>query len=149
MNGRNVKAEPSQSAARTHVAAVAAVLLFLVAAAVGGSIKVAAPVYAASGDLLAQTAEVEIAEGGFHSFDINRDDIALAGEPRTGRLQVRVEVVVRAAPARGEAEGAEGGAKSRVGGGKDYLELIDNDSGKTTAALLLPAIQAAREAARR
>jgi hypothetical protein len=111
----------------------------------GGSIKVAAPATAASGEPVAGTAEVEIAEGRFHSFDINRDDIALAGEPRTGRLQVLVEIVIEAAST---PDGAES-ARARVDKLPHVtLELVDNDSGKTTA-MLLPARNVVREAASR
>lgn len=104
-----------------------------------------AKVFDGRGGVIYQTPEADIPAGGFHSFDINRADIAVAGEPRTGRLQVRVEIVISAAPARDEA----GGTRARVDKlPRATLELVDNDSGKTTA-MLLPAVQAAREAARR
>jgi hypothetical protein len=109
-------------------------------------ITAAVTLFDATGGMIYQTPEAVIPAGGFHSFDIKRADLTAAGEPRTGRLEVRVELVLRAARARGEAEGAQGNL-NKVGQG--VLQLIDNDSGKTTVALLLPAVQKVREAAAR
>lgn len=103
-------------------------------------------VFDGRGGLLHQTPEADVPPGGFHSFDIDRAGIPAAGEPRTGRLQVRVEIVI-SAPAEGGANG-----NTYTGGTviiEGALELINNDTGETAVALLLPAIQAAREAARR
>jgi hypothetical protein len=47
----------------------------------------------AQGNLIAQSAEVIIPAGEFHSFDFNRNEIPLRGEPGTGRLQVAWSVV--------------------------------------------------------
>ena len=98
------------------------------------------------GELLYETAEADIPAGGFHSFDIRREDITAAGEPRTGRLQVRVELVIEVARGRDEGGDTSRGQTTVVQG---TLELIDNDSGKTAIGLLLPAIQKVREAAAR
>ena len=42
----------------------------------------------ALGTVIAQSAEVTVPAGEFHSFDFNRNDLHLPGEPGTGRLQV-------------------------------------------------------------
>ena len=44
--------------------------------------------------VIAQTAAVAVDVGRFQSFDFDRDEINLPGEPGTGRLQVRAEVTV-------------------------------------------------------
>jgi len=44
---------------------------------------------------IAKMAETEILAGGSHSFDFNRDDISLTGEPGTGRIQVNAQVRYR------------------------------------------------------
>ena len=46
----------------------------------------------ARGRVIAQSDEIAIPPGEFRSFDFNRDSIPLAGEPGTGRLQVRGEI---------------------------------------------------------
>ena len=108
----------------------------------GGSVQGHVKAFSGSGVLIYQTAEADIPVGGFHSFDINRGD--LPGDP-TRRLQVRFEIVVKATLARGYGEGA-GATGDELA--PTTVELIDNDSGKTTA-MLLPAVQKVREAAAR
>ena len=49
----------------------------------------------AQGEVIAQSDEIEIEPGQFRSFDFNRDDLALRGEPGTGRLQVRSQIRYR------------------------------------------------------
>jgi hypothetical protein len=44
------------------------------------------------GEVVARSGEVAVGPGAFHAFDFRRADIALAGEPGTGRAQVRVQV---------------------------------------------------------
>jgi hypothetical protein len=92
----------------------------------------------ADGRVIARSDEITLDPGEFHSFDFNRADLPLAGEPGTGRLQVRSEIRRRFFP----------GIASRIPQGKfpGTVELIDNSSGKTM--LLLPAVQASRSAAR-
>jgi hypothetical protein len=70
--------------------------------------------------------EITLEPGEFHSFDFNRDDIGLAGEPGTGRLQVRTEVRCRTFSIVD---------RTRITPEEipTSLELIDNRTGKTTA----------------
>lgn len=49
---------------------------------------------AADGTVVAQTAAAAVGAGQFQSFDFNREQINLPGEPGTGRLQVRLETTV-------------------------------------------------------
>lgn len=49
------------------------------------------------GAVIAESAEVRIPKEKFHSFNFNRGDLHVAGEPRTGRLQMCVRIEVRSA----------------------------------------------------
>jgi hypothetical protein len=50
----------------------------------------------AQGSVLAQSDEIEIETGQFRSFNFNRDDLHLVGEPgKGGRLQVRAQIRYR------------------------------------------------------
>lgn len=49
----------------------------------------------AQGDVIAAGDEITLEPGEFHSFDFDRDEIALEGEPGTGRLQVRSQIRFR------------------------------------------------------
>jgi len=96
----------------------------------------------ADGQVIARPGEVSLAPGQSHSFDFRRSDLPAAGEPGTGRLQVRSAIQRRFFP----------GIVSRISAGQvdrfpGALELVDQSTG--TTMLLLPAVQAAREAARR
>jgi len=96
----------------------------------------------ADGQAIARPGEVALAPGQSHSFDFKRSDLPAAGEPGTGRLQVRSAIQRRFFP----------GIVSRISAGQvdrfpGALELVDQGTG--TTMLLLPAVQAAREAARR
>lgn len=97
----------------------------------------------ADGQVIARQAEMALAPGQSHSFDFGHADLLMAGgEPGTARLQVRSEIRRRFFP----------GITARISqGGVDYfpetIELVDQGTGRTM--LLVPAIQAAREAARR
>ena len=68
--------------------------------------------------------EVTIPPGEFRSFNFKRSDIPLAGEPGTGRLQVRGTLTV-----------IESGDASRARGDRLplALEVVDNRTGKTAA----------------
>ena len=98
-------------------------------------------VFDSRGGLVFETPEAEIAPGEFHSFEIDRADIALPGDPRTGRFEVaaRITTIRQVNLAR---------SKARIDKLPTTIELIDNATGKTTA-MLLPAIQKVREAAAR
>ena len=60
-----------------------------------GSVLAHVKVFDGQGNVLAQSEEVKLAAGQFHSFDFNRDAIAAAGDATTGRLQVRAEIVCK------------------------------------------------------
>lgn len=81
--------------------------------------------YDAHGNLIAESAEVRIAAGQFHSFDFNRADLPLAGEPGTSRAEIRTTALW--------------GVRARHSFGPDdipaSLEIVDNGTGQTTAAL--------------
>jgi len=57
-------------------------------------VRVQAYIYDSYGNLLTQTDPVELRPGQAHTFDVNRDDLRVAGEERTGRLQVRAGIQV-------------------------------------------------------
>ena len=110
------------------------------------TVKGCVKVFDGRDNVLFQTNEVVIPAGGFHSFDINREDIPLAGEPGTGHARIRLEMVFTggvSVPTGGDEEPAVVNLPST-------FELIDDQSGKTVLmSLLLPAVQGAREAARK
>lgn len=78
----------------------------------------------ARGNQIAQSAEVTIPAGGFHSFDFNRNALPLAGEAGTGRIQTRAQVHYRAFPLVD---------RSKLIFPHASIELIENITGKTTA----------------
>ena len=58
-------------------------------------IEVRVKLYDEHGNVIAESSENEIRPDEFHSFAFNRNDILLAGEPGTGRLQVRATLAFR------------------------------------------------------
>lgn len=90
----------------------------------GEPVRVRTFVYDSLGRLAAQTGPVTIAPGQFYSFDYNRDALPAAGEPGTGRLQVRgrVEVLL-----------GDGSVRSLTQNFLVSVEVIDNRSGKTSS----------------
>ncbi len=54
-----------------------------------------ATLYDAHGNPIAQSAEFEIPAGEFRSIEFDRDELQLAGEPGTGRVQVRTQIRYR------------------------------------------------------
>jgi hypothetical protein len=69
----------------------------------------------AQGRVIAESAETTIPAGGFSSFNFKRNDIALAGDPATGELQVRAVCAVKLpAPVK------------TIDGFKDSLEIVNN-----------------------
>ena len=55
-------------------------------------VRVQAYIYDATGRLLTQTDPVELLPGESYTANINRDDLHVAGEEKTGRLQVRAGI---------------------------------------------------------
>ena len=55
----------------------------------GGPVRVQAAIYDSTGRLLSQTDPVEVPPGQFRTIRFNRDDLRVAGEPGTGRVQVQ------------------------------------------------------------
>ena len=103
---------------------------------VGGHVKV----FSGSDGSLLRSHEINDPPAGLHSFDISRDDLLVAGEPKTGRLQLvfEVDLLVRAT-GRGRVETPQAGLFPAT------FELVDSESGQTILiGMLLPAIQAAR-----
>ena len=49
--------------------------------------------YDAHGDVIAESAEVQIPPGEFRFVDFNRDDLVVAGEPGTARTQIRTQAL--------------------------------------------------------
>ena len=90
------------------------------------------------GRVVARTDGIGLDPGVFQSFDFTRVDLPLAGEPGTGRVQVRCEIERRFFH----------GIAARIPQGKSVgvLELIDGNTGETV--LLLPAVQSARKQAK-
>ena len=96
----------------------------------------------ADGQAIAHKGEIALAPGQSHSFDFTRADLPSAGELGTGRLQVRSEI--RRRFFHGIAARISQGDVDKFPG---TLELVAEGTGQTV--LLLPAVQAARTAARR
>ena len=57
-------------------------------------VRVQAYIYDATGRLLSQTDPVELRPGQLYTSNINRDNLPVAGEEETGRLQVRAGIQV-------------------------------------------------------
>lgn len=78
----------------------------------------------AQGNQIAQSEEVAIAAGAFASFVFNRNDLALAGEAGTRRLQVAAGYRLRVEGCDSPCSGRESVSAS--------LELVDESTGRTT-----------------
>ena len=87
--------------------------------------------------VLARSGEVALEPGESQWFDFTSVDVPFAGEPGTGRVQVRCEIERR----------FFNGIAARIPQGKStgVLELVDAGTGET---VLLPAVQSAREVRR-
>ena len=83
-------------------------------------VRVQAYIYDSTGRLLSQTAEVEVRADPFSTFDFNRDDLLVTGEPDTGRLQVRAVIQVALM------DGSVRNLKLPV-----WMEVMDNRTGGT------------------
>ena len=62
---------------------------------IGTPINAHVKVFDAAGRPLAESEEAVLPPGKIHNFDFNRDDLQVAGEPGTGRLEVRAEIHYR------------------------------------------------------
>lgn len=76
--------------------------------------------YDASGNVIAESDEVRIPAGEFRSFDFKRSDIPLAGEPGTGRLQIKGTWTMTVQD-----------AAAQIDGFLASVEIVDNKTGKT------------------
>ena len=83
-------------------------------------VRVQAYIYDATGRLMTQTDPVELRPGQAHIFDVNYDDLRLAGEKLTGRVQVRAGIQVALM------DGSVRHVKIPVG-----MQLVDNSTGRT------------------
>lgn len=57
----------------------------------GGPVRVTAYIYDSTGNLLRQTDPVEVLPGQFRTLKVKREDLRVAGEPGTGRVQVQTD----------------------------------------------------------
>lgn len=78
----------------------------------------------ADGREIARSDEITLDPGAFHFFDFNRAALPLAGEARTGRVQVRAQVRYRTFQLLD---------RTPLRGRPTSIELIDNSTGTTTA----------------
>ena len=79
--------------------------------------------YDAHGDVIAESAQVEIPPGEFRSIDFNRDELPVAGEAGTARVQLRTIPLW--------------GVRSRIRlFVATSLEIIDNNTSKTRFVIL-------------
>ena len=83
-------------------------------------VRVGTYTYDAAGRLMAQTDPVELRPGETYISNIDRDDLQVAGEERTGRLQVRVAIRIVLM------NGSERAVNVPV-----WMELVDNRTGST------------------
>ena len=88
------------------------------------TVAVHVTLFDARGNQIAQSAEVTISAGGFHSFDFNRNALPLAGEAGTGRVQTRAQVHYRTFSVVD---------RSVIFSLHASIELIENITGRTTA----------------
>jgi hypothetical protein len=94
----------------------------------GGRLRVlVAPlIFDQDGNLLAEADEIAVEPGETHSFDFNRDGLALAGDSGTGRLQVRGEIRYRLFSIVDRTQMAWNSVSAS-------LEILDGTTGETTA----------------
>jgi hypothetical protein len=86
---------------------------------------------AADGDVVAQDGAEAVGVGQFQSFDFNRNQLILPGEPGTGRLQLRLEVTVIGRSKWPNLVLKQGIVETF----NDNAEIIDNSTGKTVVSL--------------
>jgi hypothetical protein len=90
------------------------------------SLRAQVKLFDAQGRVIDERAEVAIRPGEFRSFNFNRNDIPLAGEEGTGRLEVRGTILVM------ERRDISEARNNQI---PTLVELVDNNTGATTAAL--------------
>lgn len=99
------------------------------------ALRAQAKLFDAQSRVIAESAEMIIPPGEFRSFDFNRDDIGLAGEDGTGRLQVRGTTTLFQSRDINDA-------------GRDQipmsLELVDNSTGATVNGWYTPTLAIAK-----
>jgi hypothetical protein len=99
--------------------------------AVNETVKMSAALVDAQGRVVAQSPTVSIAPGTFRAIDFTRDSLGLAGEPGTGRLQVRMSIRIEVDTAR------EAAAMWRLASGLvPNVELISTFSGQTESGTI-------------
>jgi hypothetical protein len=99
--------------------------------AVNETVKMSASLIDAQGRVLAQSPTVSIAPNTFRAIDFTRDSLGLAGEPGTGRLQVRLSLRIEVDTAR------EAAAMWKLSGGLvPNVELINAFSGQTESGMI-------------
>ncbi len=99
--------------------------------AVNETVRMSAALVDAQGRVLAQSPTVSIAPGTFRAIDFTRDSLGLAGEPGTGRLQVRVSLRIEVDTAR------EPVAMWKLTNGLvSNLELINAFNGQTESGMI-------------
>ena len=89
----------------------------------GEPVRAQVKLYDAQGNVIARSQEVEVLPGQFHTFNFNRDDLPLAGEPGTGRLQVGVDFQF-------QADASTSFSAS--------METVDNRTGQTLSFFAFP-----------
>ena len=82
----------------------------------------------ADGALLTRSPEATIAPNGFHSFDFDRAEIPGSGEPRTGRLQLRVRLELSVPAPRSFTHDPKSTGLLPVS-----FELLDSSTGRSAA----------------
>lgn len=81
-------------------------------------------VFIADGKQIARSEEIAIPAGGFHSFNFGRNALPLAGEPGTGRLQLRATLFITRQQA----------SRDSAPLFPSSLEIVDNSTGRTEYA---------------
>ena len=84
-------------------------------------VSVQASVYDSAGNLVTQTDPAKVEPGTVHIIDVDRDNLPVAGEALTGRLQV--SAVIQAVLM----DGSVRNVKYQVS-----MEIVEKDTGKTT-----------------
>jgi hypothetical protein len=87
----------------------------------GGTVRVTSYTYDSTGNLMRQTDPVEVPPGQFRTLKVKREDLRVAGEPGTGRVEVQTDFQFQA-----DANQSFSGEDLRIS-----LELVNNLTGGT------------------